>query len=336
MQTSKKSILIEATAASAVAVAIAALLAPRGLGLGTLYPHPVWLATLVIGARYGGRGLTIGVPVAWGTLALVATWLRVAPVQVVHRLASGAGSDLGALVAAIMVSWIASGHERRALGLTSELAAVRERIAADQHTLAELRRAAVTLRARADRLDASLTFVRDVATRIGGDDCDVAAQAALDLVMARLGAQAAVVQVMSRDGLVPLASAGVWAPGGGAGAPAGVADDHTAAAVLRTRRPSRAVDLPEGGPSDSDLAAPILDERGELVGVLAVRGVPIGGASAAALRDLAIVAAWSARAIERAHPDAAMPASAEVAAVALEPEDDEPAPPIEISSRPDL
>src|SRR5215471_15235303 len=316
MQTSKKSILIEATAASAVAVAIAALLAPRGLGLGTLYPHPVWLATLVIGARYGGRGLTIGVPVAWGTLALVATWLRVAPVQVVHRLASG--------------------HERRALGLTSELAAVRERIAADQHTLAELRRAAVTLRARADRLDASLTFVRDVATRIGGDDCDVAAQAALDLVMARLGAQAAVVQVMSRDGLVPLASAGVWAPGGGAGAPAGVADDHTAAAVLRTRRPSRAVDLPEGGPSDSDLAAPILDERGELVGVLAVRGVPIGGASAAALRDLAIVAAWSARAIERAHPDAAMPASAEVAAVALEPEDDEPAPPIEISSRPDL
>jgi hypothetical protein len=334
MQTSRRSILIEAAAASAVAVAIAGLLAPHGLGLGTLYPHPVWLAAMVIGARYGGRGLTIAVPAAWGTLALVATWLQVAPRQVLLRLTAGAGPDLGALIAAILVSWIASGHERRSSTLAAQLAAVHERFAAEQAALAELRRAAVTLRARADRLDASLTFVRDVATRLGGDDADAAAQAALDLVVARLGARAAVVQVLGAEGLAPLASAGVWSPGGVAGGP-GVADDHTAAAVVRTHRPVRAVDLPEGGPSDSDLAAPILDERGDLVGVLAVRGVPLGGASAAALRDLAIVAAWSARAIKRARPDASLPASAAVAAAALEAEDG-PTRPVRIPSRVDF
>src|SRR5262249_6053649 len=153
--------------ASAVAVAIAGLLAPHGLGLGTLYPHPVWLAAMVIGARYGGGGGGPAAPPARGGLALRAARREGgARRAVLARLTAGAGPDLGALIAAILVSWIASAHERRSATLTAQLASVHERFAAEQAALAELRRAAVTLRARADRLDASLTFVRDVATRL--------------------------------------------------------------------------------------------------------------------------------------------------------------------------
>jgi uncharacterized coiled-coil protein SlyX len=212
-----------------------------------------------------------------------------------------------------MVGWIGSTHERSQADTQARLAALEQRCAADQAALAELRRAALVLRARADRLDTSLTFLREVAARLFGRDPDAAAQAALDLATARLGARAAVVQVVGEAGLAPLASVGVWTPDGRA---AGVADDRTAAAAARTRRPVRAVDLPEAGPNDSDLAAPILGPGGRLVGVLAVRGVPQGGASAAALRDLAVIAAWSAAALRRAEPE--NDASAEVAAAALE------------------
>jgi hypothetical protein len=284
---------MEAAVASVIAVVIAAMVAPRGLGLAALYPHPVWLAVLVVGARYGGRGMTIAVPAAWGSLALAAVGLHLPSGSVVHRFSSGA--DLGALVAAALVSWIGSAHERRYAALTSELETVRKRSDADQLALVELRRAAVSLRARADRLDTSLTFLRDVSWRLDGPDPDSAAQAALDLATARLGARAAVVEVLGNGGLMPLASAGVWTPE--------VTGDRTAAAVVRTRRAIRAVDLQDAGPSDSDLAAPIIDPRGVLVGVLAVRGVPQGGVSEAALRDLAIIAAWAAPAVSRARSE---------------------------------
>ena len=48
----------------------------------------------------------------------------------------------------------------------------------------------------------------------------------------------------------------------------------------------RALELAEGGPSDSDIAAPIIDASGVVRGVVAARGVPGGGSSMAALRDL--------------------------------------------------
>jgi polysaccharide biosynthesis protein PelD len=316
-------ILIETAVVSAIAVGVAGLLAPSGLGLTSLYPHPVWLAVLIVAARYGGRGLTLAVPLAWGALALAAAGLRVSPGAVMQRLSSGA--DLGALVAAVLVSWIGSGHERRQAAVAWELASVRKRGEADQRALSELRRTALSLRARADRLDTSLTFLRDVSARLGGDDADRAAQAALDLVMARLGARAAVVEMLGKDGLSPLASAGVWAPGGTSSeageAPPGAAGDRTVAAAMRARQAIRAVDLQDGGPADSDLAAPIIDPRGELVGVLAVRGVPQGGVSPGALRDVAIIAAWMAAAVSGAR--AGRHAGAQVAvALALDLEGD--------------
>jgi hypothetical protein len=59
----------------------------------------------------------------------------------------------------------------------------------------------------------------------------------------------------------------------------------------------RALELADGGPGDSDIAAPIVDAAGTARGVVAARGVPGGGSSMAALRDLAVIADWASRAI---------------------------------------
>src|SRR5438128_2016696 len=63
-------IALEAMVASAAAVMLSALLSSKQLGLGTLTPHPVWLAAIALAARYGGRGLAIGAPMAWGGLVV--------------------------------------------------------------------------------------------------------------------------------------------------------------------------------------------------------------------------------------------------------------------------
>src|SRR5215467_7071946 len=83
-------IAVEALIAAAAAVMLAALLSPAALGLGTLAPHPVWLAVAALAARYGGCGLAVGAPVAWGSLAVGALTLRISPGVVVERLSTGA------------------------------------------------------------------------------------------------------------------------------------------------------------------------------------------------------------------------------------------------------
>jgi hypothetical protein len=88
--------------------------------------------------------------------------------------------------------------------------------------------------------------------------------------------------------LRPLAVVGVWN---------GEAPDRTARAAMSGRQPMRAVELSEGGPTDSDIAAPIIDASGVVRGVLAARGVPGGGSSMAALRDLSVIADWAAPAL---------------------------------------
>jgi hypothetical protein len=160
--------------------------------------------------------------------------------------------------------------------------------------VAELREAAVALRARADRLETSLTFLRDVATRLEGDDATAAAQGGLELAMGRIGARAGVVQISCREGLKTIASSGAWSPD--IAAP-DLFSDRTATAVLRNRRAVRAIDINDVGPNDSDLVAPIFDSRGAIVGLMALRGVPQGGASVAALHDLSLVAGWCAKSL---------------------------------------
>ena len=292
MRISSKRLLIEALVATAivlVGVGVATR-APR-VGLGVLHPHPIWLVVLALSALYGARGLVVAVPVAWGALALMALPWHASPSVAFTVLAMPA--ELGALAAAVIVSWIASVHERKARALEEKMVEVTGRASRDAAALDELRRAALALRARNDRLDLSLTFLRDVALRIDSGDLGAASEAALSLVVARLGARAAAVELVAGDDrhLNAIASVGIWNAGS-----AGERPDVTCAEALRTGQPVRAIDLQGAGPEDSDLAAPIVVD-GDTAGVLSVRGVPRVGA--AALRDLTVVAEWLALASAR-------------------------------------
>jgi len=291
-----RTIVLEALAVAALALGISALLAPADVGMGAhaLRPHPIWLAVALMAARYGTRGLAAGLFGGWSLTIGAAAALRVPLAVIEARL--GSGPDLGALLGVILIGWVASIHERRARELGMALAALEECCASDATALEALRSTAVVLRARADRLDTSLTFLRDVATRLEGGDSSAAAQAALDLATARLGARLGWVALADGDRLTPLASTGAWAPLPSA------RSDRTVAAALRRRCPARALDLADGTADDSDLVAPILvGEQGRdearLVGLIVLRGVPQGGASAAALHDLSLIAGWSARAV---------------------------------------
>ncbi|HEX3902548.1 MAG TPA: hypothetical protein VH853_06840 [Polyangia bacterium] len=292
MQISSRRLLLEAGVATAIVLVGVAVAVPAPhLGWGTLRPHPVWLVVLALSARYGARGLVVSVPVAWGSLVLLAEPWRAAPTEALAALATPA--ELGALAAAIMISWIASVHERRTNDLEERLAILAGRASHDATALGEVRRAALALRARNDRLDLALTFLRDVARRIDGGDVGAASEAALTLVVARLGARAGAVQARTNDAsLILVASIGAWDV---AATPAG--HDATVVEALKSAQPIRAIDLPGAGPSDSDLAAPIIVGR-ETVGVMAVRGVARVGA--AALRDLEVVAEWLGTAFARA------------------------------------
>jgi len=170
-------LLIEAAVGTAMVLAAVAVAAPAPyLGWGVLRPHPIWLVVLALAARYGARGLVLATPVAWGALALLALSWRSLPAHVLMELARP--SELGALGAALVVSWIASVHERRAQDLEEQRELLAAKVNHDAAALGELRRAALALRARNDRLDLALTFLRDVARRIEGGDVGTASEAA--------------------------------------------------------------------------------------------------------------------------------------------------------------
>jgi hypothetical protein len=322
-----RSILIETFVATVITLALVALANHPFLGLGLVHPHPVWIVVLVVAARYGARGLLVAVPVAWATLtALAVPWAsasvgggtvagaaglssrlswRAAPERLLGTL--GTAAELGALGAAVLVGWVASGHERRERASAEKLSILEKRAGLDAAAIEELRRAALALRARNDRLDLSLTFLRGAARRLEGADPVAAAEAALEIATSRLGARAAAVLLVDSPGhggaerLIPFAVSGVFNPDGQGGPGEG---DGTVTAAFEGRKPTRAMDLPSGGPGDSDLAAPIMEAASDgghpPRGVLAVRGVPRGGVGVAALRDLAIIAEWSCGALARA------------------------------------
>ncbi|HEY7371164.1 MAG TPA: hypothetical protein VIF57_03230 [Polyangia bacterium] len=279
-----RAIAVESAVGVAATLAIAALCGVPYLGLGSIDPHPVWLVVLVIAARYGTHGLGVVLPIAWGALALATA--GDGPGRVLDTLAMPV--DLGALAGTVLVAWIASGNERRERTLAGKVEALEQRAAADGATIGDLRRAALALRARNDRLDLSLTFLRAIARRLHGADPEAAAQAALELIGARIGARAASVELVADGALRQLAVIGIWNRD---------APDRTALAVLASGQPSRALELAEGGPADSDIAAPIRDGAGQLRGVVAARGVPGGGSSMAALRDLTVIADWASPAL---------------------------------------
>jgi hypothetical protein len=285
-----RSIAIEAGIGVAATLGIALLSGVPYLGLAVIDPHPVWLVVAVLAARYGTRGLAVVIPLAWGALAVANG--AAGPGRVLDTLAEPI--ELGALAGTVLVGWIASGNGRRERALASRIAELERRVAADTTTIGDLRRAALALRARNDRLDLSLTFLHNIARRLHGPDAEAGAQAALELITARIGARAASVEMLAAGELRPMAVLGVWNR---------TAPDHTMLAAMNGRQPVRGLELAEGGPDDSDIAAPITDAAGVVRGVIAARGVPGGGSSMAALRDLAVIAAWASPALCDATPE---------------------------------
>ena len=183
--------VIESAVGVAATLGISALCGVPNLGLQAIAPHPVWLVVLVIAARYGTRGLGVAIPIAWGALAVMSG--PGGPGHVLDTLAMP--MELGALAGAVLVGWIASGNERRERGMARKTAELERRATADAATIGDLRRAALVLRARNDRLDLSLTFLRNVARRLHGPDPEAAAQAVLELITARIGARAASIEI---------------------------------------------------------------------------------------------------------------------------------------------
>ena len=237
-------------------------------------------------ARYGVRGFLVVMALAWGALAALAVPSGFGALRTLDVMATS--SELGALAAAVLVAWIASAHDRRQLAQAERLAELEKKSAADNAAIEELRNATLALRSRSDRLDMSLTFLRDIAHRLDGTDANAASEAALELVITRLGARAAAVEMLSPGGngtpeLATTSSRGIWNPEG---------TDRTALAALRTGRATRALDLRDGGAGDSDVAAPVMDATGAVRGVLVARGLPGGGVGATAVRDLGVIADW--------------------------------------------
>ena len=287
-------IVLESLALDLAALAATLLLWPDDAGLRLSGPHLIWIAVLILAARYGTRGFLVALPLASGILVAAAAVRGDVP-ALTARLERAA--DLAGLTAAALISWVASEHQRRRGDLAASLRAARLRARADQSTMDELQSTLLVLRARTDRLKFSLTFLRRAAQRLESDDPQAAAAAALEIASARLGARMGIVQIFAGDAPQTLASVGPWST-----TDCDVRDlrtDRAIAAALRTRRGARAIDLVDAGPHDVDLAAPLLDPRGQPFGVIAARGVPFGGASLATLKDLTAVANWLASGLNR-------------------------------------
>lgn len=254
MPTSKPSML----ALEALALATVCTLLP-GLALApsVLEPDPGWIAVVVLAARYGSIGLLAGALASVGLAALAALATAGNPANTVASLASA--GNLISCGACLLVSWIGAGHCRRVRELSDQRDALTDRVAAGDATTAALLEVVEALRLRAERTDCSLSFWRDVAMRLDGDDAVAAAEAAAELVLVRSGAAAVSVEI----------------------------SDGRVRRRLAARFARELADRPDTAP----LALPIMVADHE-VGVLTLFGVPLSARSPALLHDLELVAAW--------------------------------------------
>lgn len=253
------------------ALGLAALLAfpPELLRLRTgvtFEPHPAWIVVLLFAARDGSAGLLAGI-MACGIAMGVAS-IAVGGLLAASYAPLTSGPNLIAFAACLTVSWIASWHLRRQADLTRRLRQYSERAADTDAAIKGLRNVVSRLRARVDRASTSLSFLRDVATRLDGTDPVAAAEAAADLALARTGASAAEIKV-GPDGFRRLL------------------------AVRDARGPRGLEPLTL---RDADLKLPIRNAN-HLIGILALWGMPDREPDAATTHDLAIITSWCAPAL---------------------------------------
>jgi len=289
MSTSNRQIAAEVAVFSALLVAALAFLSPDDPWMPELGFQPAWIVVALFAARYGARGLFWSIGIAWGSLAFVTLAAGIPPEALVRRAQES--ESLLALTAMLFVAWMSLAHEGRLSRSARKLAAAVKRERNATETVDALRDGLEYLRARCDRIEMSLSFWRDVTTRLERGDAVQAARAALDLCAVRCGATAGVVQRWSDCERDVIAWYGAWTPWNPR--PRDLESDRTACVAVATGAPTPAADVDAASERDSDVAVPILDRLdGTVVGLIALRGVCPRNLRAADLHDLAIIADW--------------------------------------------
>lgn len=303
MSTSDRAVLVEAAAAAILTAFAVAFAAPGGdVWLPTIALHPAWLPVIVLAARYGTRGLFASLALVVGALALAGmiNGSGVAGITMRTRFAA----DLLALGTATIIAWIAMARETRMARVIDQLHEVTSAHRQSEESIGALHESLAYLRSRHDRLDVSLSVWRDLAARMERGDAVDAARAALELCQFRVGAASGSVQLRDGNRLRLLASRGALPD---REVVRDIGGDHTVrdAIVARSVAPASA----SASETDSDVAAPIVDEgSGLVVGVIALRGVPAASLRAANLIDLRLIAQWLAPALNRTWRETMRPA----------------------------
>lgn len=280
--------------AAGVAAIIALVLSPADPSLSTLPVHPSWIVAIILAARYGSSGLN-GIPAVVIGVQSAMFITGNTELAMLDRLQRP--GDLVALMAVGLVGVIGALHETRVASLARKLRSAEKRAANAEVAVEDLCDASIALRDRCDRSQTSLAFLSDIAVRMDSPDPAGAGDAALTLAMARTGARGGFVQLLDGNRLKTLCSRGMWSAE--RLAPPAVFRDAVAHAALDRNRPVAAHEIARASEDDSDLAAPLLDSSGKVVGVLALRGISYPALSPAAREDLAAVARWAARAFAR-------------------------------------
>jgi len=293
-----RTVVFESLVASVIVLAVMMVLSPSDGGVGRLGPHFAWIAVFLLSARYGTKGLCVSLSLS---VALVIASAGI--LGQMHALGErlNRNADLAALVAAVLVAWVASTHENRRSAMALELDAAKEGSRSDRKAAREMQSALVALRSRADRMSLSLTFLRNVAARLEGKNPEQAISAALTLAMTCLGARAGVVEIAASipgAGFDITPSLSSWTgPWNGDGSAPVLSGDRVVAAALEARMPVIAADVDGAGINDADMVAPLLDRNGKPFGVLALRGLPHRGVGMMAIRDLAVASGWLANSL---------------------------------------
>jgi hypothetical protein len=280
--------------AAASASVIALALSPTNPALTAAPFHPSWIVALILVARYGASGLYSVPAVVVGVETAV--WIAGGAEASAFARLSRPG-ELFLLLAIAMIAAVGALHQRRTSTLKEQLDEAEARATKAEDAVDDLCESAIVLRERADRSQTSLTFLTDFAMQLENPDPAGAGDAALALAMARTNARGGFVQLFDNGRLRTLCSRGIWSSE--RLDPPALFRDLVANAAVENKRPMAAHEVARVTIDDSDLAAPLLDTRGAVVGVLALRGIAYPALGAAARDDLAAVARWAGRAFEK-------------------------------------
>jgi hypothetical protein len=306
MQTSERLRTLRRTViAGSIAAMIALVISPADPAMAELTVHPAWVVALVLAARYGARGLYAVPAVVAGVV--FAEWVA-GRTELAMLIQLSELNVLAVLGTIVVLASVGEAHQARGVHLDGRLRFAERRAVDAEVAVAALSEAAIALRDRSDRSQTSLAFLSDIALRMDDADPNVAAQAVLDIAIARTGARGGFVQVFDSGRLRTLAARGPWSAN--QLLPPTVFRDRVALAALDHQALVAAHEVGTVSAEDSDLAAPLLSNQGSVVGVLAVRGIAYPALTAAAREDLAAVARWAGRSFARPRRGAGPVASA--------------------------